>query len=912
MPVGQLEVKQLYIRMKKQIIFIMAFFACAINALAENLSIADVSLTQGEATSVNINLTNSATNIVGFQFDLTLPEAVAPVTSSTGAVNVTATSRLGGSFTLRGKSQGNNTYRFVYLSTSGTGISGISGSIFSINLSISGTASCGIVEGAISNVTITGKDGSEISPEGSSFNITLPHTATAVAAKTATCTEDGNKAYWYCSACNKYFTTSACTIETTIEAMTIPALNHEYGDVVWTWNGLTSASAKIVCTHDATHVISESATITSEVTKSATCLAEGVCTYTAKVTIMGKEYTDTKTEVIAATGHSYSETPTWSWSGYTAAVASFGCTEGDNNVNVDGVITSEIITAPTCESAGSRKYTAKVTYNNKEYTDVVTEELAALGHKYGEIQWTWVEDGKTASAKIVCSNDGSHILSANAAITSAVNTPATCAAKGTTTYTAKVTLNGQEYLDTKDVEDIATIVHTLVCSDNGDGTHTTACEKCDYTETENHAFVDGVCSICGSKENNDTDPSRYDDVIYLIKKNVCIGNATVLSLNMKNTTIAATGFEVEVKLPEGFSVPSEVDKYGDSRMKISLSTERTNSSRTNNFMTSILPNGNVKILCYSSNGYAFAGSDGEIAEITIALDDNVIEGDYPIELLGCVISNASKTLYLPNATTTFTAVSYTLGDANGDNFINVGDLTAIASHILGVTPENFIMGAADANVDNFINVGDLTFIANMILTGNVSHAKSMVAAKESFAEFAVSESTINEEGIINVPVGFHNYGTFSGFQFDINIPDGYKLKNISLCNNASCDFFNYSNVGNGTYRVLAYSLSNSNIISDENMLSILLEKTTNIPATCEVVLENGFVSNAYETLALESTKVSTANYEVTSIEKPLSNSNRIEVFDLTGKSVMSTTNASEINKLNKGVYIINGLKYYNK
>ena len=49
--------------------------------------------------------------------------------------------------------------------------------------------------------------------------------------------------------------------------------------------------------------ISIIATVTNEVTTEATCKVDGVRTYTAKVTFEGKEYTDTKTEVIPATSH---------------------------------------------------------------------------------------------------------------------------------------------------------------------------------------------------------------------------------------------------------------------------------------------------------------------------------------------------------------------------------------------------------------------------------------------------------------------------------------------------------------------------------------------------------------------------------------------------------------------------------
>ena len=45
------------------------------------------------------------------------------------------------------------------------------------------------------------------------------------------------------------------------------------------------------------------AAVTNEVTTEAACETTGVRTYTAKVTFEGKEYTDTKTEVIPAKSH---------------------------------------------------------------------------------------------------------------------------------------------------------------------------------------------------------------------------------------------------------------------------------------------------------------------------------------------------------------------------------------------------------------------------------------------------------------------------------------------------------------------------------------------------------------------------------------------------------------------------------
>ena len=56
-----------------------------------------------------------------------------------------------------------------------------------------------------------------------------------------------------------------------------------------------------------------------------------------------------------------------------------------------------------------------------------------------------------------------------------------------------------------------------------------------------------------------------------------------------------------------------------------------------------------------------------------------------------------------------------LGDANGDNKIDVADITAIASFILGATPGNWYSDNADVNKDGKIDVADITGTAAIIL-----------------------------------------------------------------------------------------------------------------------------------------------------------------------------------------------------
>ena len=233
---------------------------------------------------------------------------------------------------------------------------------------------------------------------------------------------------------------------TFVDASKLDSPGHDYNLTKWSWTGTTSAEAKFTCKNDSSHTQSVAATITSEVTTSATCTTKGVRTYTATVTFNGKTYTATNTASIAAKEHSWG-TPTWTWAtDYTKATAKFTCkNDSSHTKSVVANITSEVTTPATCTTKGVRTYTATVTFNGKTYTATNTASIAVKGHSWGTPTWTWATDYTKATAKFTCKNDSSHTKSVVANITSEVTTPATCTTKGVRTYTATVTFNGKTY-----------------------------------------------------------------------------------------------------------------------------------------------------------------------------------------------------------------------------------------------------------------------------------------------------------------------------------------------------------------------------------------------------------------------------------------------------------------------------------
>ena len=108
-------------------------------------------------------------------------------------------------------------------------------------------------------------------------------------------------------------------------------------------------------------------------------------------------------------------------------------------------------TPATCEEAGKTGYIAEAEFNGKTYTDTKDKEIPAIGHDWGEPEWTWAKDYSAATAKFVCKNDETHVETVNAVVTKET-TEATCEEAGKTVYTATATFEGKTYTDTKEEE----------------------------------------------------------------------------------------------------------------------------------------------------------------------------------------------------------------------------------------------------------------------------------------------------------------------------------------------------------------------------------------------------------------------------------------------------------------------------
>lgn len=295
----------------------------------------------------------------------------------------------------------------------------------------------------------------------------LGHSMTKTEAKAATCTEAGNSEYYTCGNCGKFFSDADGKTEIVKDSWVIKALGHDFTGA---WVNTDAAGHYHKCTRcDATD------TVVKHTYSGKPCTDADNCTVCGYVKAPG-------VHAWGAAEYKWSD----DYKSCTATVKCTNCEAVETDVAFIGIST----TPATCTVDGKTVYTA--TFSSNLFTTQTKEvTIDKLGHTYGAPVWSWSEDGKTATATFTCTREGctaettGHAQTVTATVSGKQNVAPTCTDKGTTTYTAKVTFEKKDYADTKDVQDIKALGHTLT---------KTAAKAATCTEPGNNEYW--TCSVC--------------------------------------------------------------------------------------------------------------------------------------------------------------------------------------------------------------------------------------------------------------------------------------------------------------------------------------------------------------------------------------------------------------------------------
>ena len=445
----------------------------------------------------------------------------------------------------------------------------------------------------------------------------LGHKLTKTDAKVATCTEPGNSEYYTCGNCGKFFSDADGKNEIAKDSWVIKALGHDFTGawvntdaaghyhkcsrcdatdtvIKHTFNGKPcneedkctvcgyvkaagvhawgtaeykwgddnmSCTATVKCTN--CEAVETDTAIIGIDTTPATCTVDGKTVYTA--TFSSNLFTTKPKEVtIEKLGHTYGA-PVWSWSedGKTAT-ATFTCTREGCTAETTGhaqtvtaTVSGKQNVAPTCTDKGTTTYTAKVTFEKKDYTDTKdVQDIKALGHKLTKTPAkaaTCTEAGNKeyytcgTCGKFFSDKDGKNEIVKDSWVIKALGhdltkTPAvtpTCAAGGnneywtcsvchkvfkadktTETTVAAETLAKDPNHHTGGEEQRGAVAASCMTAGRTDDTYCKGCGKLTKAgdlipPTGVHNYKDGVCTTCGSKQpaDNATIKAAIEDFI---------------------------------------------------------------------------------------------------------------------------------------------------------------------------------------------------------------------------------------------------------------------------------------------------------------------------------------------------------------------------------------------------------------
>lgn len=242
------------------------------------------------------------------------------------------------------------------------------------------------------------------------------------------------------------------------------------------------------------------------------------------------------------------------------------------------------------------------------------------------------------------------------------------------------------------------------------------------------------------------------------------GSQVTLPVSMENPA-GITGFQFDMYLPEGVTCATDDRGFP----MVSLGDRTDIYSHT--IEAAMQQSGALRVLCYSTTNILFDGNDGNVANIKLD-----IAADAPVGLQQIRVDNVTLTApagkaYLPaDFAAELDVYDLMPGDANNDRTVNIADIPATASFILGSPEQTYSREAADANGDGIVRVDDISALADIIMRSPVqtsmkSRIKTQVPGKE------YPDNTQHSEGNGEVIPFVLEPGTSGTVTFDLNVPE---------------------------------------------------------------------------------------------------------------------------------------------
>lgn len=348
-------------------------------------------------------------------------------------------------------------------------------------------------------------------------------------------------------------------------------------------------------------------------------------------------------------------------------------------------------------------------------------------------------------------------------------------------------------------------------------------------------------------------------------------------------------YQFDLMLPANLAI----DKDSEGKFLIKKANRYEDANQVINVTQ--LTDGTYRFLCFSMDKGKIMGSEGSLMNIYITIDDNVELGHYQGTMSNIVLTRANQKQKKLEATTFgITIKDLAKGDANGDGDINVSDIVEIVNYIMQKPSARFIERTADVNGDGEVNVTDIVLLVDLAMDFDASRSSERTLN----ASTAYDQLTLVGDGGQPLGLWLTNEAAYVASQFDIRLSAGQTLEGVALNDSrAGGHLLTCEKISDGLYRVVICSLTGNAYRGDSGELL-----TISVKGQGEVAVENILFVTADATekrfadLHSGTTAIGTARL----LAAPA------DIYTTDGRMVRSQ--ATSLDGLKKGVYIVNGRK----
>ncbi len=219
------------------------------------------------------------------------------------------------------------------------------------------------------------------------------------------------------------------------------------------------------------------------------------------------------------------------------------------------------------------------------------------------------------------------------------------------------------------------------------------------------------------------------------------------------------------------------------------------------------------------------------------------------------------------------------GDVDHDGEVGINDVMAVVAYVLGNTPEVFYPTEANLDGDSEIGINDINEIVKIILDGT----QAAPASARTTQDRLVMTSTADGYNI-NLKAS----EAYTGCQMTIQLPNSCTLVDAQAANGITVKT---NDLGNGTYRLVAYSAEGKKINTEDALISLSVNGNCNDNASISQIL---FTNPAFELVSFAAVE------SVTGIADVKAQTENAPAYNLQGVKAENLT---------RGVYVRDGKKF---